>query len=684
MGSITLHQSLHGYKDGHRALATSTKLDSQDSKTLLVLSDVSGPGSRLEMSGYLTGYPLPTAGFYALARTWPAPEMSRPGCVWTHTLLIDFADLATINAPTNLLRCFQRPEGLTYTSYGNPISFYEGSPPPSVGRDTASISKIFMNALYEYPSMPIISFEGHSESSEAAVLAIWGQQWPRLRRSFRFCTFSSSDRSTKEALFDLQLLPPAMPSVKSRFTNAIEARASASEPDWLKIATDELINTSSDGLRQFLFQAGSDLRDGRSSFANLCRIFGLLKAASDDQNNIEIVLSLIPVPSDTTGARALKGMVVRHLFANQGTFNKKVLSYIVEHLDLLDERVTPDEYANFGQKLLKLQPKLFLKLKKTGALGNQVFKETLSSVTAKDIVVAVKKAPQILTSALKNQPTLLFYPDIWSLIDVENIEVLNGLARLRSLGEALHACITAKRLDLSEALLQHVAPVEILSTVHQAYVSGAIEAHSLHEWIGAVGSLDVIGTFLCLQKPIDCHFLLAVSQTYTPDDIPSMANQDPWLSALQSRQGELDYDDEVYFRAFLLTRALGDRSTNAAELALFGFDTIDRAAATSTLNYHLWQQLERRLPWPMFWQDWDKCYRLRKGVSEKSIEDNWGFEIFINLTNDESTFAMLVFFANSSHRGRQYLKSIESELKKSTDPRASKKRDTIKHIMKHY
>ena len=74
-----LHQALHGYADGHRQLALSTTLRPRDQKRLLALSDISGPGAHLSEDGYLTGYPLTESGYFALGRTWPAPEMPRPG-----------------------------------------------------------------------------------------------------------------------------------------------------------------------------------------------------------------------------------------------------------------------------------------------------------------------------------------------------------------------------------------------------------------------------------------------------------------------------------------------------------------------------------------------------------------------------------------------------------------------------
>ena len=115
--SIELHQALHGYAEGHRQLAASVALKQRDVKTMLVLSDLSGPGAQIDEAGYLTGYPLTDSKKYALARTWAAAEMRRPGCVWTHTLLIDFADLATLADTAELLALFRRPIGGNSADY---------------------------------------------------------------------------------------------------------------------------------------------------------------------------------------------------------------------------------------------------------------------------------------------------------------------------------------------------------------------------------------------------------------------------------------------------------------------------------------------------------------------------------------------------------------------------------------
>src|SRR4051812_48033964 len=107
---IEIHQTLHGYRDGHELLAASLPLTGPSRRTMLALSDLSGDGSPRGFGEYLTGYPLEDAGLYALARTWYAPEMSRPGCVWTHTVLVGLRDLGTLTELGALRAHFRRPE----------------------------------------------------------------------------------------------------------------------------------------------------------------------------------------------------------------------------------------------------------------------------------------------------------------------------------------------------------------------------------------------------------------------------------------------------------------------------------------------------------------------------------------------------------------------------------------------
>src|SRR4051812_32249633 len=93
---IVIEQALHGYLNGHQLLSSSKDFSIEEKKILLYQSDLSGSNVDDEFKTYITGYPMAKAGFYAFSKTWYANEMKRPGCVWTHTLLINFSDLGKI------------------------------------------------------------------------------------------------------------------------------------------------------------------------------------------------------------------------------------------------------------------------------------------------------------------------------------------------------------------------------------------------------------------------------------------------------------------------------------------------------------------------------------------------------------------------------------------------------------
>src|SRR5690349_14831966 len=107
---IKIHQTLHGYDNGHSMLASSVDALPEAKRTLLIMSDMSGPSMQSGFEEYLTGYPLKEMNAFALSKTWYAPEMKRPGCVWTHTLLINFSDLQNVNNFQDLVDLFKRPD----------------------------------------------------------------------------------------------------------------------------------------------------------------------------------------------------------------------------------------------------------------------------------------------------------------------------------------------------------------------------------------------------------------------------------------------------------------------------------------------------------------------------------------------------------------------------------------------
>lgn len=119
---MIIEQTLYGYNKGHGLLASSFPVrPNNDSSLMSVLSDWTGFRNELGEDSYMTFYPLSNGEKYAFAKTWYADEMERPGCVWTHTLIVDLKDMDRNFDFRVLNDYFRRPQKDEYDFYQHKI-----------------------------------------------------------------------------------------------------------------------------------------------------------------------------------------------------------------------------------------------------------------------------------------------------------------------------------------------------------------------------------------------------------------------------------------------------------------------------------------------------------------------------------------------------------------------------------
>lgn len=119
---MIIEQTLYGYNKGHGLLASSFPVrPNNDSSLMSVLSDWTGFRDELGEDSYMTFYPLSNGEKYAFAKTWYAHEMERPGCVWTHTLIVDLNDMDRNFDFRVLEDYFRRPKKDEYDFYQHKI-----------------------------------------------------------------------------------------------------------------------------------------------------------------------------------------------------------------------------------------------------------------------------------------------------------------------------------------------------------------------------------------------------------------------------------------------------------------------------------------------------------------------------------------------------------------------------------
>ncbi|WP_264658789.1 GAP1-N1 domain-containing protein [Azospirillum canadense] len=679
---VKIHQVLHGYAEGHRQIAGSVSLKSRDAKMLLVLSDISGPGIKIEECGYLTGYPLAEAGLYAFARTWGAPEMSRPGCVWTHTLLIDFADLAVLPSLGDLLAAFQRPQPNAERRYDRQLAIESWSEPPRIDERDEGQARRIVGALYGKPTARVVATRSSEIDSEALVMALWSQQWPRLRRAFRFCTFAGSDRSMAGASFDLQLLPPGNHAIRTRFSKAVDAESVSASGDWLDTAVEDLLHPRPHGLRQFLRQIGGDVAGGRAAFPSLCLLSGLIDRIGSEPRALEDAIAILQDDLGASQARAARSAVTVAALPEAERLSEAALDYLLDNLVSLDVEAVQTSTRPLARALLLRRPHTLADmLGSDGAVAN-VARQALGRASSEELLTGLRSAPELVNPILSSRPEITSEPAFWaSGLGVAD-EALGVLRRSERGQQVLAAMIEAGRSDLAEQAVATFGDGEVLAAVVSAMRAGRLEGGNGERWFRAAAQMGAVTYLFAQEERLPRQLLLLVARAFGPDDLPNDYGEDPWLTAARHAVGSVPDRDEVHLRAYLLARSFGRRSRNQAELAQMGFEVTHAAAATDRVADESWRWLDPRLPRSMFWFEWDRCQRLRAGVVNLFVERQLAPELFGHLVRDDRLFGLIAEQAARTSGGRAYLKDVRMALKYSTDESSSARHYFIKKLIK--
>ena len=519
---VTLHQALHGYAEGHGQLATSVNLKPRDNKTLLILSDISGPGAPLDDAGYLTGYPLPDLGFYAFARTWPAPEMSRPGCVWTHTLLIDFADVPAVNSMTELVSAFRRPNGSAYDGFGKPIVLHLPAIQARIKESDAPAARKIVSALYAKPDAKVIAGRAATSDVDRLVTVLWSQQWPRLRRAFRFCTSAATDRSLSDTSFDLQFLPGNGQALRTRFPNVVDAEDAVEVGGWLDEAVADLVRPEPDGLREFLRRIGLDIPGGRNVFRNLCQLFILTRKFPSEADALEQAVQLLDIEFGDAPARAARATVAAAALPRAELLSDAGFEYLLNHLNVVEPSTFAASANVLGRAILHRSPAaLGPMLKADDGMLRNFAEDTLRDASAPDLATAIKAAPAIALPILTRRAELAALPSLWSRdLRVEN-SAFEAL-RVRGLpSSVVIAMIKAGRTDLARQATKEAGALEVLQALSSVMWSEPFVRGECETWLREAAQPREVAQLLTGPQGQPRALLALIAHVTRPDDVPT-------------------------------------------------------------------------------------------------------------------------------------------------------------------
>jgi hypothetical protein len=692
-----LDQVLHGYSDGHRELQSSVKLPPKTAHILQINSDLSGSSITRGFEAYLTGYPLPEINSYAFAKTWYAPEMPRPGCVWTHSLIINNTDLAHIPDLALVCQLFLRPSSKSdWRKYHRPIecspsklSKNEFAP---AAKNLRSLSTELLCALYEFWDSPIFVAASSSQEYETIAVAIWSQQWPRMRRSFKFCTGSLSNRKFDGIPFDLQIVPSTLiPAIEReaptgniiRASIRGSARVDRDDPcdlhanAWLQAATGDLEVRSP--LRDFLWRFGSDQPDDRSAFRRLVEIYNCVLRANNGTGSLQDLLFL--VGSDFPQSN--EAVHLKQALFGGNEFQKEFLRVNASESELLSGLTTTTSHSAFDPSSLSIRNRakglyeenrekanrlaLNILIQEITPFGEEYLTGVCEVISVEDALSLTTHHPGLLPLIVQSNPKLLTEPSIWKgSIDLQR-EIFDVVTR--------DPASTKFLTSLIPILLE--VGTDSLADEIEGRLDSDLAVRAILEWFNSRSSDDFQVVTPKWQRILSNHprhvldwilqtrnnganlrTLALAARSLDPHDLGVVqADAGMWLD-LARKASDLEEPVRIQTMSFLLALGFNNPPPNGAQIVSHSFPFVHDAARRNRLDYADWRVLQTQAPSVSFWRSWDKCERLRYALIDRFIRFEWPEEDFLRAVSDPDTFHRTLESCNETSRGRKFLRRI--------------------------
>ena len=564
--------------------------------------------------------------------------MPRPGCVWSHVLLLELADLAEISNLGILRSLFERPTRRKFSTYEKRLDLskdtFEGGleePPP-----THVAAAECLRGLYEHPDIPVMMVADTGTSLEEVVFAIWSQQWPRLRRQFRFSTGSFSDRGKEGEAFDFQIIPRvsrAWYGLRKVCIIDEELRSekqSKQSSGWIAAAVKDLRSPLGTPLRDFLQAHGLDVRTPRGSFKKLTQLYLDFRhsARSAPGELLERVASSFP---DAREAISLKREALEPV---SGTDRKQREEHGWQILEYLCVRATNDAFSKLSVDLRTIVKNLWasrrtaivdLLLQKpnrtTQKYWEQLFNGAAEAVKPADLAWITELHPDLVPSLISSRPQLASSPDLWRASEAFQWRII----------EALES--SPHRLPWHEVVVAMLEAGTNIGTREVVLASGAAVLDATVDWVRRTAREDLptitwrdalrpLAEKRLAEKPNEIVELLLCLALVPATTVSAVALK----PATRRMFAEVEINTlpvplRVPTAFVFVTVALQTTGPIAARLLSQGYDIVHEALATQTETIDSWRLLQPHLPALWFWQQWDRCEMLRQAV-RSWVRDN--------------------------------------------------------------
>lgn len=679
MSSASIHQTVHGYRDGHRLLSSSTPLPADASRALLVLSDLSGPSMQLGFEDYLTAYPLPGSDLFVFAKTWYASEMQRPGCVWTHSLLMS-RELVSRFSTDQLLACLHRPrlEGVENSAISSIEVFDVARAPVEEDWADRSVSAALLGAVFGQ-ARPVLVPVDTANQLELPLRRIWDVLWPTAKSRFSFCTGALMPRTVAGNLMDVQAVPRAVPTSQFRriagSAIVIDVRATQSSQHWAEKLLEEF-ERQDFAFRDWMERAvGAGVSLG--AVMHFVPIFDQWKAARWSAQ--DTLASLVESSELGPTARAeLARMVFERASSEAGpSARRELLQQLCSSREVTPER--------FESTLEEQTAQLFLESRTEGvalvvsllgstltAVGGRVLQSAVGALVASDLDLFVDAQAPFLSTLAGANPSLAASPTLWRRAGGSAADVLAGLSA-EWLGEKDRAVIV-------EAIFSADCDIPVDRFVNfggKYAIFGALDAidrghlRLSWQWRSALSrQADMVLEWLEYQTTVTPHKLELCTKLTSPEKSSGrlVAIWEAGCSGAQALTPRV--------AAFGLALAFAHGNARSSLLSRC-FEAVYYEASRTNLEYEAWDWLQRHASPVSRWREWDKCERLAAALARILERDDAALETVFRIVLSRQVMGSLTAVLEKDRNLRPYLNALRKAVRRAPGVGTSDQRDAL-------
>lgn len=663
---IKIHQTLHGYDHGHHLLTSTILLRRHEDQSLMaVMSDWDGyePVSDIDGS-YLTTYPL-SEEYYVVAMTWYAAEMERPGCVWTHSLLLKKTDLDKVSSFMMLLKCFKRPAlPIDFSVYGNVIEMDETEKDSDEGVITEyegiNIAEPYAMLLEQHHPL-VFHIDRSSAFYQRFILRLMNIIPGGILSALSLCSGSFSPRKIGDGFLNMQFVTKEQGSYSQLFTKSDYAVNTVGG-----FINNSFINNKSE-LRQLLQLFEEDIKDSPKVWFLVINIFLQLystngKSAEEKRNIYLNIINDISTafPRKDDGVRIKSRMTL-----------PAITRMVITDRQFLVECASNEAFGTFTQEQVHLEDRLvqlfrdeshreYIELLKAihkrnvmTELGMFIFYSSANVITDADFETLLNEDYSVLVSLIPYDNSILNH-EAWLTAPKETFDkflimfnasipnafnkwnvlfdavLRNGSIILGSLPKTLWEKTetpVAKLLDFLNGSDQHVWINPELTTLCRN------NKKAMLSWLrdNSVNSQDIVRFFI---------------QSFDPEGEDAQSEGAETWKPLS----ETAVYKTIEFYVFFYNLSFNwPHSELAFEYFRMSFYPIYRKAETNTLPYYSWKKIEHNTAKLSWISSWDRCKKMRVMAADRFKSAGKGLMHIAGFTPDSKVNKDIMdFFTKTS------------------------------------